>query len=44
MGESVSHLEDLEVVLGFFYQLSDGKVHPLSAPAQREQRTSAGGK
>lgn len=34
---AASHLEDFEVVLRFFYQLSDGKVHSLSVPAQRER-------
>lgn len=40
---AVSHLEDFEVVLRFFYQLSDGKVHSLSVPEEHErnQRTSA---
>lgn len=43
MGVAVSHLEDFEVVLRFFYQLSDGKVHSLSVPEEHErnQRTSA---
>lgn len=34
-GVSVTHLKDFEVVLRFFYQLSDGKVHPLSVPGDR---------
>lgn len=40
---AVSHLEDFEVILRFFYQLSDGKVHSLSVPEEHEtnQRTSA---
>lgn len=37
-----SHLEDFEVVLRFFYQVSDGKVHSLPVPVQhkRESRKS----
>lgn len=36
----LSHLEDLKVILGFFYQMSDGKVHPLSAPEEHETNPS----
>lgn len=36
----MSHLKDFEVVLRFFYQVSDGKVHPLSVPAQRQKKAS----
>lgn len=35
----MSHLEDFEVVLRFFYQVSDGKVHSLSVPGQHEKKT-----
>lgn len=34
----VSHLEDFEVVLRFFYQVSDGKVHSLPVPEQHERK------
>lgn len=37
-GVVVSHLEDFEVVLRFFYQVSDGKVHSLSVPEQHERK------
>lgn len=42
-GVVVSHLEDFKVVLRFFYQVSDGKVHSLSVPEQhkRNQKTSS---
>lgn len=41
-GVAESHLKDFEVVLRFFYQVSDGKVHPLSVPGKHEtnQKTS----
>ena len=28
----MSHLEDLKVILRLFYQVFDGKIHPLSVP------------
>lgn len=40
----VSHLEDFEVVLRFFYQVSDGKVHSLSVPEQHERNQSTSAK
>lgn len=35
----VFHLEDFKVVLRFFYQVSDGKVHSLSVPEGHKRKT-----